>query len=493
MASGRVVMGVHHLALAIFADTPRALELATNHVEGILSNAGATPAVEDIGLEAAFFSLLPGTSEWQTRPGAITSLNFAHLASLENFPAGETEGYWGAPVVRFASTGGTPFDFVTHVEDVGHGFVVGRSGSGKTAFAMFLAAQMEQTGATGLVFDKDRGCEIPVRLAGGDYLALRRGRPSGMAPLKGLADTPANRAFLKNAFVGLIERDGRGSLTPDEEARLAQGIARQMEMPPALRSMTGVRERMGYADPQGAGARFEKWCRAGSMGWLYDNGEDLIRQDARLLGYDFTELLPGDEALSDDGAAEAAASYIVHRLRGVMDGRRMWMFCDECRFYLPVLGRILEDMALTGRKKELSLTLAAQEPDHLASHPVGLSLLSQCRTVIAFPNANASETGYRGALRFTEAEYAKITGDMLVGGGRCFLVKRESGSVICRFDLSPLPDFLKALSARAGTSLLLSRLIERHGDDPAVLWPAFRAALDGRVLSLPERLAVAAE
>ena len=165
---------------------------------------------------------------------------------------------------------------------------------------------------------------------------------------------------------------------------------------------------------------------AGAIRWAgcSNNDEDLIRQDAHLLGYDLTELLPNDEGLSDDGAAMAAVSYIMFRARGLLDGRRVWCFCDECRFYLPVLGRILEDISLSGRKLELMLWLAAQEPEHIVNDPVGKSLISQIRTVIAFPNPNASVRGYGEGLRFTRAEFEQLTGDMLVGGGRCFLLKR---------------------------------------------------------------------
>ncbi|MGE4043375.1 MAG: type IV secretion system protein VirB4 [Acetobacteraceae bacterium] len=479
--AGRTVLGDHHFGLTVLADDPRELDRLVNKAETALSNAGAIAAVEDVGLEAALIATLPGTWEYRPRPGAITSWNFTHLSSLENYPTGQREGYWGPSVARFMTNGGTPYDFVTHVEDVGHMAFFGRTGTGKTLLAAFLGVMQEQTGATGLVFDKDGASEIWIRLTGGRYLKLRRGQPSGMAPLKGLDYTPASRAFLKLLFTGLIELDGHGKLTPDEEARLVHGIARQMEMPAELRSLQGIRERLGYSDPQGAGARFEKWCRGGSMGWLLDNEEDLIRQDAHLLGYDLTELLPAEEGMADDGSAQAAVSYIIHRARKLLDGRRVWMFCDECRFYLPVLGRVLEDMSLTGRKLELALWLAAQEPEHLVNDPIGNSIIKQCRTVIAFPHSEASFEGYVRGLRFTRAEFEALTGDMLIGNARGFLLKRESGSVICRFDLSALPHHLKALSARAGTSRILARLIETHGDDPARLWPAFRAATEGRI------------
>jgi Type IV secretory pathway, VirB3-like protein/CagE, TrbE, VirB family, component of type IV transporter system len=58
VASGRVSMGDHHLVLTSradrlrrqpYADSPRELEKIANRVDGILSNAGAAPAMEDKG------------------------------------------------------------------------------------------------------------------------------------------------------------------------------------------------------------------------------------------------------------------------------------------------------------------------------------------------------------------------------------------------------------------------------------------------------------
>ncbi len=501
VASGRVAMGQHHLSLAVYADSLPRLDTALAGTQAAL--AGAVPVVESGGvfggLEAAYWSQLPGNWEWRTRPGNISTRNFVHMASLENFPTGAAEGYWGAPLIRFRSTGGTPYDFVSHVEDVGHMLLLGRTGRGKTALinALILSLEQAMSGGRGTVvlIDKDCGGELTVRASGGRYLALRRGRASGLAPLHGLSDTPGNRAFLQQLFTGLIMLDRKGGLSPDEERRLARGIGRQMQMPTALRTMTGVRELLGYSDPRGAGARFEKWCHGGANGWLFDNDEDEVRLDAELLGFDLTELLPRDEAMTDDGAANAAAAYIFHRLRELMDGRRLAVFGDEVRFYLPTIGRVLEDLSLTGRKKELLLALAAQEPEHLLSHPVGPSLVSQAVTTIIFPNARARRPDYVDQLGLTEAEFEQVRGDMLLGNARRFLVKREGGSVICEFDLSALPQHLAVLSGRVGTVRLLDRVRSELGDDPAHWLPEFqrRRLLERRSSSSPEPLLEAAE
>ena len=477
IAAGEVVSGIHHLSVAVYSDaTSRRsrdvedalawLDTSTSDVMMRLTDYGGAIAMQEgrLGAENAYYAQLPGVFSWRTRPGELNSDAFAAMSSFENFPTGKTHGHWGSAPIRFRTQGGTAFDFVTHVGEVGHTMLTGGTGAGKTALATALLAHLEPAmGDKGirLIIDKDLGCRPLVELSGGRYLSLRRGRDSGLAPLRGLPNTPEARSFLLNLFRGLILRDGNGPVQPDEERRLALGIETQMGMPAALRSMDGVREFMGY-DRNGAGDRFEKWCRGGEMGWMLDNDEHLVDfhapVEARLYGFDFTELMPKEEGLADDGACAAAAAVIIYQMREMMDGRRIVAFFDECRFYMDTLGQVIEDLSLTGRKNELAVWMAAQEPSHFLSHRVGASLVGQCHTKIAFPNSKAVIDDYVSGLGFTRAAAEQIKTGMVVGGGHCFLVWRDEGAAICEFDLSSMPEELAILSGRKSTIGLLDSI-----------------------------------
>ncbi len=251
-----------------------------------------------------------------------------------------------------------------------------------------------------------------------------------------------------------------------------------MLLPVGLRSMAGVREFMGYAE-NGAGDRFERWCRGGSMGWLLDNDEHLIDFSSggtRFFGFGLTELLPNDARPNDDGACKVAAAIIMQQLRPLMDGRRIAVLGDEARFYLEPLAAMLEDFALTGRKKELMLVTAAQEPSHFLATAVGRSLISQSLTKIIFPNPNATEADYIGGLKLTPAAYRQVKGDMTMGNSRRFLMWRENSSVICEFDLSSMPDEVAVLSGRAGSNTLMDRVhADLPGADAATLFQEFQS------------------
>src|SRR5690606_31277761 len=101
---------------------------------------------------------------------------------------------------------------------------------------------------------------------GGTYLVLRRGEPSGLAPLRGLEDTAASRDFLREWVTALIESDGRGGISPEEGRRLRRGIARQLSYEPEMRSLAGLREFLMHEQPDVAGERVEGWCRGHALG-----------------------------------------------------------------------------------------------------------------------------------------------------------------------------------------------------------------------------------
>jgi type IV secretion system protein VirB4 len=475
--SSHFVMGKHHLSLAVYGDAIADVEDRAGRARGRLADSGAVIVQETLGLEAAFWSQLPGNVAWRTRPGAITSRNFAGLSSLDNFPSGQASGHWGRAIARFRTDGGTAYDFNSHVQDVAMAIVFGPTGSGKTAFLMFMLAAFEQSMATTnsagkrgsmVLFDKDRGGEILVRASGGTYMEIRRGEASGMAPLRGLSSSQANADFLREWIIALIVSDGKGQLQPDEDKRLERAISRQLRMPVEMRSLAGLREYLGHADPMGCGARLEKWCRGNALGWAFDGDHDDIQVGGHLTGIDMTQILEHPEVCAPAGA------YLLYRVTQLLDGRRVMLTIDEFRFYLkdPQFAKVVDNLLLTIRKTNGGVWLALQQPEHIFESQLGHSIVAQCQTKIMFPSPGADQKTYIDNLKCTEGEFRAVREDMLVGTRR-FLLKRESGSVICEFDLSGMLEHVAVLSGRANTVRFAETLRRDLGEEPSAWLPEF--------------------
>lgn len=465
LASGEFVMGMHHLSIAVYGETYAELERAAGIARAELANAGAVVAQELLGNEAAFFAQLPGNLDWRTRPGAISSRNFSHLANFGAFPRGSSQSWWGAPMLRFKTTAGTPYDYAPHVDDVGMTAIFGRTGSGKSTLLTALLAMFDQymVERDGIIvfFDKDRGAEIVCRAVGGNYLVVRSGEESGLAPLRGFGNTPYARNCLSRWLKTLIELDGHGPLPPEDSARVARGVAAMLRMPRAMRTLLGLRQFLGWRNPLGAGRRLERWCRGRSLGWAFDSDDDLVDFNAPVVGVDLTAILESPEIV------EPAAQYLRDRIRPAIDGRRAVISFDEARAYMlsPAFEAEIKDFLLTLRKQNGIVLLSTQHPEDLLGGAFGASLVGSCHTQMYFPSPTADEEVYREKLYFTAGELDAIREKMLPGSRRILIKRRGGGqaeSVIVDFDLGALPEYVAVLSGRASTVQHAERLRAAH-------------------------------
>lgn len=473
LASNAFVMGDHHLTLMTFADSLDKLRLVASSARRDLAESGAVIVREDIALEAAYWAQLPGNMRLRTRPGAISSRNFAAMASLHNYPLGEQAGYWGAPLTLFRSTGGTAFRFHLHaptetVRDLGNVLVAGPAGSGKTTLMLFMLAMAERQKAQVVFFDKDRGGDILARAVGGTYLVLPAGEPSGLAPLKALSDKPADVQFVKELVKALVLDPGK-AMSPEQERRLELGVRAVLALPRDARSFGELRAFLGQADPEGPGARLDKWCQGGALGWVLDNDADRVSLDVPFLGFDVTAVL------DDPVTRGPIISYLFHRIESLLDGRRLVLAIDE--FWKVLLDAgfrdIVNDKLKTIRKLNGLVILATQSPADALRSPIAHSIIEQCPTQMLMPNTRADAADYRDGLKLTEPEYLAVREDLTVGGHR-FLLKQGNTSVACELDLTGMDDLIAVLSGRASTVRLMERLIADVGPDPAAWLPLFR-------------------
>lgn len=460
--SGEEARGEHDVSIAVYADSYSDLIRNSAVARATLVNTGAQIVQETGANMAQYFGQLPGNFHYCAHPGKIGSQDFAHLANFGAFPRGEKEGKWGPAMLRFVTTALTGYDFVPHVEDVGMTAVFGVTGSGKTVLLCMLMAMLDQymVGNNGLIilFDKDDGCCIFIEAIGGNYLTIRFGEDSGLAPLLGFKeDTPYARAALTGLFHSLILQDGLGPIKPEHYARIARGVAAELRLPLPMRSMVGLRQFLDW-EPGGAGARFERWCRGGALGWLFDGAKDLVDFEAPAVGFNLGRLLENQEVL------EPATQYLRDRILPVIDGRRAVGVFDEAGKYMAssTYPQQISDFWTTWRKLNGIGILATQDPGSFLKSDIGRTILAQCLTMVFFPTAGASRRVYcgdeeDGGLGCTEGEFEAIAHGMAPGSHQ-FLLKRrgiKAESVICNFDLSGVPPWMMHVMSGAANRVKL--------------------------------------
>jgi type IV secretion system protein VirB4 len=306
-------------------------------------------------------------------------------------------------IVRIEEAGVKPMRCIS----VGHpdqlyvtdGFVVTHN----TTLVLFLLAMVERQKAQVVFFDRDRGGDILARAVGGTYLVLPSGEPSGLAPLKALTDKPADLEFLKALVKALVLEPGR-DLLPEHERLLDLGVRSIMGLPPQARSFSELRAFLGQSDPEGPGAKLDKWCQGGALGWVLDNDADAVSLDAPFLGFDVTAVL------NDPVTRGPILSYLFHRVESLLDGRRLVLAIDEFWKVLldPGFRDLVNEKLKTIRKLNGLVILVTQSAADALRSPIAHSIIEQCPTQILLPNARADAADYRDGLKLTEPEYLAV-------------------------------------------------------------------------------------
>lgn len=473
LAAGRAAFGEHSFSIAVRGDSPAMVDDGVAEVQAALTDLGMIAVREDIGAEPAFWAQFPGNLHFSARRALMSSQNFASLASCHNFASGQAAGgHWGQPISVLETTAAGPYHFHFHREDLGNFTVIGPSGSGKTVVLNFLLAQARRVDPRIVFFDKDRGGELFIRALGGRYDVLRPGEPAGFNPLR-LADTPDNRRFLAD-WVAQLVADPRRPLDADDTALIAEAIDANMAAPLPYRRLRHFAELFrGSARPRNddLAARLRPWWGNGDRAWLFDNAEDRLDLDARVLGVDMTRIL------DDPGVRSPAMMYLFHRVEERLDGSPMIIVVDEGWKALDdeVFVSRIRDWEKTIRKRNGIVGFATQSAEDALRSRIASAIVEQAATQIFMANPRAQARDYVEGFGLTTHELDLVR--TMPPSSHCFLIKRGHDSVIARLDLSGEPELLTILSGRESSVRQLDAIRADVGDDPRDWMPRLLEAV----------------
>ncbi len=462
VGAGQLTFGDHHLSLLVRSPTLETLETATADAAAALADIGAVAVREDVNLEPAFWGQFPGNEQYVVRRALISSSNAAGFISLHGFPMGRARGnHWGDAVTTFETTSSTPYFFNFHEGDLGNFTIIGPSGSGKTVVLNFLAAQAQKFSPRTILFDKDRGSEIFLRALGGRYERINRGAPTGFNPLR-LPDEAGNRAFLRDWLSGLLEAKG------EEEGAIARAIDEIYAHGPELRRLRFMRDLLGGGrrpEPGDLPSRLDPFIFDGEHAWLFDNREDELDFNNRVLGFDMTELL------EDRRLRTPVLLYLFHRIEQRLDGSPTMILIDEAWKALddPLFAARIRNWMKTLRKRNAMIGFATQSAADALDSSISSAIVEQTATAIFMPNTKAREEHYCQGFGLSAQEFEFIRS--LPAHSRCFLVRQANRSVVVRLDLNGMPDVLTVLSGRESSVRRLDEIRGAVGDDPAVWYP----------------------
>jgi len=305
-----------------------------------------------------------------------------------------------------------------------------------------------------------------IRAIGGAYGLIEPGVPTGFNPLQ-LPDNAENRAFQFDWIKSLLGRE----TTSDEDKILVKAISENATQNKLAQNMSTFQELVyGQSRDERLGRDLEKWHGKGEYAWLFDNPDDLLDLNQKVIAFDLTSILDAPQIRTP------TLLYMFHRARLALDGTKSLIFIDEGWKALddPVFANKIKDWLKTIRKQNGVIGFGSQSASDAANSSIADSLIEQCPTQIFMPNPKGREEDYRGGFSLSESEFRVVKESPL--GSRHFLIKQGTASAVAKLDLAGLDDALAVLSGRTETVQILSKVIEEMGDDPNEWLPAFHTA-----------------
>lgn len=472
LSNGVLSFGKYHFSLIVYGDTVKEVKENTNEILTELSNAGFIGTLADIALPATYFSQFPGNFALRPRVSLISSKNYAGLIALHNFPSGKRDkNCWGEAAAILKTPNKQPYYFnlhETHSEDdfgkfhLGNTLVIGKSGGGKTAFLTFLMNAMmkydnpetfpddfadDKRKMTAIYLDKDKGAMGNILAAGGKYLSVESGKPTGFNPF--MCDpTPSNIRHLQTLMKLLVTRSGE-KLTSLEEKKLTDAINfimnefdKEERKYPISLLLENITDSIGSQDS--VKERLKIWKHGNKLGWVFDNPTDELdidSSDTNIYGID------GTEFLDDDEVRGVMSYYILWRVMSLMDGRRLGIFIDEAWKWIEEeqISEEVKNKLKTNRKLNSFFVLVVQSVEDFLKNKNARAIIEQSATMIFFSNSRALEHEYVKGLNCTEEEYLTIKN--IDPSTYQFLIKKYDERVLATLDLSSVdPEIIRILS-----------------------------------------------
>jgi type IV secretion system protein VirB4 len=159
--SGLIAQGYYSSVVVLMDEDRSKLETSARAIEKAVNRLGFVARIETINTMDAYIGSLPGHGVENVRRPLINTLNLADLLPTSTIWTGKANAPCplyppNSPALMHCVTHGyTPFRLNLHVGDIGHTFMFGPTGAGKSVHLAILAAQLRRyKGMSIFVFDK---------------------------------------------------------------------------------------------------------------------------------------------------------------------------------------------------------------------------------------------------------------------------------------------------------------------------------------------------
>jgi len=373
------------------------------YIISLLNSSGFTAKQENFNAFQSFLAMQPGNTFAKVDRPVLSSGNLSHIIPLSSIWSGMSRNKWteecfecSAPLLVCSTAAKIAFFLNLNVGDVGHGFIFGPAGSGKSTLIALIASQfLKYKNANVILLDKDKTARSITMAAGGVYEEPGSDEVA-FQPLRDI-DTNTDLMWAAEFIKCLLEMQGVKSDAVISEAIIE--ALRQManEKDSCFRTLTTFQQYVNYNNPvtnqNDIRIGVQPYTINGQYGNIFDANETKLTLSKWVMIEMGTLMKLGPQAVTP---ALMFLFHFIERVYTKPDGNwtgdptllvldEAWVFLDNDYF-----SRTIEEWLVTLRKKRVFCLFATQEVAKAAKSRINTTIVSQCQTKIylADPNAN---------------------------------------------------------------------------------------------------------
>ena len=386
--SGLIAQGYYTSVVILMDENRDRLEAAARSVEKAINRLGFAARIETINTLDAFLGTLPGHGVENVRRPLINTMNLADLLPTSTIWTGLPDAPCpmypplSPALMQGVTHGATPFRLNLHVRDLGHTFMFGPTGAGKSTHLALIAAQLRRyKGMSIFAFDKGMSIYPLAKATGGKHFTVAADDDKlAFCPLQFL-ETKSDRAWAME-WIDTILALNKVETTPGQRNEIGNAI---MSM-----NASGARTMSEFSvtiQDEVIREAIKQYTVDGTMGHLLDAEEDGLSLS------DFTVFEIEELMNLGEKYALPTLLYLFRRIERALKGQPAVIILDEAWLMLghPAFRAKIREWLKVLRKANCLVLMATQSLSDAANSGILDVIVESTATKIFLPNVYARD------------------------------------------------------------------------------------------------------
>lgn len=449
------------------------------YIAGLIGSCNFSVKEETHNALQAFLSMQPGNIYANIRSLFVSTGNMSHVIPLSSVWGGMKQNHFlglisgsSVPHVVCSTNAGIPFFLNFNSDDVGHHWVSGPTGAGKSTYLALTEIQwLKYPNSQVIIFDKDLSARCVTMCVGGTY--IEPGKDDiAFQPLLEI-DTDEEKRWASE-FIECLLTEQNVLVSALMRKSIYQALVYMQEKPPEDRTLTSFWGYCDYQNPTTGLNDVKDGISPYLIGGQYGNLFDRVTLGIPITSWTMFEM--GTLMNMSMGAVAPALLYLFRMCEKVFTGQPTLLVLDEAWVFLrnPIFANKITEWLKVLRKKHVFVVFATQEIEDAASSPVASTIISQCGSKVYLADDQATTKMMRDAYYLFGLEDSEIA---LLANSRKkedYFFKSAQGTRQFQLNLDKLQLGILTNSDHA----LLNKIEQTHGKNTGV--PRVKEILDSK-------------